>query len=467
MRRRQGFTITELLVSMALIIFIMMILTEAFSAGLETFRQLKAIGDMQERLRTATVVLRQDLQARHFGEGPGRLSDQKCNLAYTGEWQPPLTGYFRIRQQPPPAAENPGAVTSGINNSTHEGDEPTGSVAIPSVRATRHALQFTCFLQTQKVGREHFRSVTVPPGSGLENQGPVAYQSAGVMNTRWYEVCYFLRPLNDATGAALTTAGSPAIPRFALYRRERAISEDAGAQNINLGAVHEDISTTHVNRNAGATETVNRPSDVPDPRCRFMSEPTNGNTVQPAHAGIDSTAHPFPNWSLADVLPGQPARHQDDLLLTDVLSFDIKVLQQGWDPTTQTIKPNNGLFPIFVDLPPASIPYHLDASNNTMMRSANSVFSAANLSVFDTWCQSASRMFPPEARAANAHEGWPYFRDKARGVEGWWPELNGSAVPPQPYHLPLPIRIYALQITIRIWDAKTEQTRQVTIIQDM
>ena len=71
MRLRRAFTIIELMVSMALILFIMVILTEAFSAGMETFRQLKALGDMQERLRTATSILRRfelsDIQ-RYFPE---------------------------------------------------------------------------------------------------------------------------------------------------------------------------------------------------------------------------------------------------------------------------------------------------------------------------------------------------------------------------------------------------------------
>ena len=65
-RRRRGFTITELLVTMALIVFIMVILSEAFSAGVESFRNLKAIGDLQERLRAAAVPLRRDLAETHF-----------------------------------------------------------------------------------------------------------------------------------------------------------------------------------------------------------------------------------------------------------------------------------------------------------------------------------------------------------------------------------------------------------------
>ena len=63
---RRGFTLTELLVSMALIVFIMVILSEAFTAGVQAFRDLKAAGDMGERLRAASAALRRDLLDSHF-----------------------------------------------------------------------------------------------------------------------------------------------------------------------------------------------------------------------------------------------------------------------------------------------------------------------------------------------------------------------------------------------------------------
>jgi prepilin-type N-terminal cleavage/methylation domain-containing protein len=66
-RARRGFTITELLVAMALITLIMSILSQAFVEGLESFRQLKGIGDLNERLRTAAIRLRTDAAAGHFG----------------------------------------------------------------------------------------------------------------------------------------------------------------------------------------------------------------------------------------------------------------------------------------------------------------------------------------------------------------------------------------------------------------
>src|SRR5437762_2977091 len=91
-RTREGFTLVEMLVAVALTLFIMVLLSQAFAAGLEAFRHLKGIGDMEERLRTTSIILRQDLLSPHFE--PGRtLSDPQF-------WSvgPPQSGFFRIFQ---------------------------------------------------------------------------------------------------------------------------------------------------------------------------------------------------------------------------------------------------------------------------------------------------------------------------------------------------------------------------------
>jgi prepilin-type N-terminal cleavage/methylation domain-containing protein len=60
---RRGYTLIELLFAMAVIVLIMSIASQAFVAGLETFRQLKGIGDLNERLRGDALALRGDVEA--------------------------------------------------------------------------------------------------------------------------------------------------------------------------------------------------------------------------------------------------------------------------------------------------------------------------------------------------------------------------------------------------------------------
>src|SRR2546430_16733350 len=92
MRRRSGFTIVELMVAMALIMFIMAILSEAFVAGLKSFRDLKATADQAERLRAVSTILRHELGSDHF-DGRRRLSSPDF-------WSngPPKEGFFRVYQ---------------------------------------------------------------------------------------------------------------------------------------------------------------------------------------------------------------------------------------------------------------------------------------------------------------------------------------------------------------------------------
>ncbi len=60
--KQSGFTIVELLIAMALIVFIMTILDQAFSAGVRAFRELVAVGDMDEQLRGDAFALAEAIE---------------------------------------------------------------------------------------------------------------------------------------------------------------------------------------------------------------------------------------------------------------------------------------------------------------------------------------------------------------------------------------------------------------------
>ncbi len=131
---RRGFTIVELLVAAALSMFIMAILSTAFSKGIDTFRTVRAAGNMQEKLRMASVVIKRDLAAQHFDGGfhPGLsgafLTDQRLDQV---GWTPPSQGYFFIANPDP-----------GI----FEGIDEDG---IWSTRATSHQMGMTVKLSGQ------------------------------------------------------------------------------------------------------------------------------------------------------------------------------------------------------------------------------------------------------------------------------------------------------------------------------
>ena len=89
-RSRSGFTLIELMVAMALSLFLMTILAEAFAVSMDTFRGLRAIGDMQDTLRNATRQMREDLSLPHF-EGARKMSDNDFWM------EPRREGFFYLK----------------------------------------------------------------------------------------------------------------------------------------------------------------------------------------------------------------------------------------------------------------------------------------------------------------------------------------------------------------------------------
>jgi type II secretory pathway pseudopilin PulG len=425
MRRRQAFTLVELLVSMALIIFIMAILTEAFSAGLTTFRQLKAIGDMQERMRSVTIVLRNDLMADHFYDTSRtnatklsqidlRTLDSLGNPNSSGSTGPPTAGYFRIWQNWQGFhgfAADPRTWNSTLEANSQGETVGSGGGQLPSTRATDQWLAFTCKVPaynqdlTPRPEYIHFADLppaaTTPSATAMDTQGWPAYQKPGKLNSQWYEVAYFLSSTGQSAGST---------PLYALYRRERVIfpgdtPPPAGTFPAGTWTNYPNVSIAtnaqDVNNPGGATTSVT------DPRRRFGMDGSN--------AGLASATTFVP---LAGNFQG------DDLLLSDVISFDIKVMLQQDNGGKASLYQDA---PAFVDLPPVS----------ATKSSRNSAFAAAGNGavVFDTWSN------------YDIYSAW--------------------ATADQNTSLPLQVRILAIQVTLRVWDNRTQQARQTAIIQDL
>src|SRR5258708_7578564 len=248
-RRRQAFTLVELMVAMALIICIMAILSEAFVVGMKTFRDLKAVGDMDQNLRTITVKLRDDLSSDHF-EGRLRLSDPK--FWTQPPYQPPREGFFTIVQMTPPGA----TLTAPIPGPGYFDEGPDADV-IHSFVATDHRLHFT--VKRRGNQKDRFFSTSVPFNSPLLqfiNNDPTTVnpnfsntsfdqelsssdarlQQKGDGNhanyaSQWAEVGYFLVRTTDGTEGP----GPIGTPLFALYRCEFAITPDNSVINFAAG----------------------------------------------------------------------------------------------------------------------------------------------------------------------------------------------------------------------------------------
>jgi hypothetical protein len=352
--RRVGFTLVELMVAMALILFIMLILSEAFVKGLQSFHQLKGIGDMEEKLRAPASMLRRDLGADHF-EGRRRVSDPNYKIL-----GPPREGYFRIVQNSP---------------SIWEGKDTD---QVDSYRATTHSLWFTAKLRGNR--HDQFFKAWVPDPSLLGkttffNQAADArFQETGTPNYQspWAEIGYFL--VANGTYAGTNT------PLYTLYRSQFAVVPDSRDVNYKTRIPVGDPKL-FADMDAYPDKTNNwffyNPSDL-----------AAGNRI-------------YKNVGVTPVDRGTA------VMLSDVISFDIRVLK--FDPVYGSI----GLD--FVDL--------------------------------------GDREVMGDGKPAS----YPYAYDSAPS------EVIPLTQPPSP-----PVYcVSAIMITIRVWDLKTEQTRQITVIQDM
>lgn len=184
---RPGFTLVELLVSAAVCVIIMSVLTVCFQSGTDTIRQMRSQGDMVDQLRAAGEVMKRDFQADHFSPVESvanvrnrgtRLSDYLFDQGATSASV--RGGFFQITS---PASTSEGADDSGFF----------------SYRAANHAVWFTSVL----------------PG-GSEANLYNATVNGQVYTSQAAEVAYFL--------SAPVPANANGTPLYNLYRRQRLVA---------------------------------------------------------------------------------------------------------------------------------------------------------------------------------------------------------------------------------------------------
>jgi type II secretory pathway pseudopilin PulG len=394
MRRRPAFTLVELLVSMALIMFIMSILSSAFVAAAKTVRDLKASADLAERLRQASGILRRDLAADHF--------EAKKRMSRVDFWNdgPPKEGFFRLYQGSPPGTAN--YVREGIDPAELAIADPTRRL-LDSYRATDHALHFTVKLRGNASGDFFSAPAPIP----IVERDRRYMNNANLYTSQWAEVVYFLGPTGD------TARGTPL---FALYRRQFLPVDDvnvltAPVAGLNLAAVQALGMSAHVE---GRAVYFNTPGDLTMPNRRFAmaggSYPVQTDTFgKPTGAGV---------------------------LMTDVISMDVRLLLAGGTH-----------FESLYDIAGVGTNNPRVANGSRFVYPVrNAAFSTNGPLVFDTWSATAS------------------------GPDDYtmWNQAAASN------HIPIFTRtdntrigVQAVQIVLRVWDEKTEQTRQITIAQEL
>jgi prepilin-type N-terminal cleavage/methylation domain-containing protein len=429
-RRRAGFTLVEMMVATALVLVIMLIISQAFASAAKTFSTMRSAGYMQERLRSGTGILRKDLGSDHFGppfdsgRGGPNLSSQRLDQV---GWQPPRAGYFELVQ------------LQDLFTGTTSVREPTLAPGIDgegltSTRATRHSMRFTVRLPegpaTELFAARFSNYFTSDPrANAFINPQQILY-------TRWAEVVYFLSATTDPSGAGQPAAGGSGLPLWTLRRRIRLLPPE----NVDLGPM------TVAQANPILADCAKYPDDViqpylvptPDPAAvivRFPGPEALNNRETPR---ILSAVHPT----------------GDDLVITDVLSMEIKA---AWfnNPTFEAMRQGSS--------PPSSPMYQPGQLYPTMMAANGPLFVAGG-----NMDEPFADLRPAVLDGTNASR----FDTGTRTDLIDWDSPNQSdagfgflGTPGNP--IPTRINIRALQIKLRVWDSRAEQTRQSTMIVEM
>jgi len=437
MNRRRGFTLIEMLVATALTLFLMVILSEAFVTALDTFSGLKAIGDMEEGLRTASTLLRFELRQPHF-DGQRKLSD--VNIASA----PPQLGFFCIRQGLPYNVEgvdsqftpsnflpsfyaNGGA--GGSNHTLHfsirlNGAQPSSvfSTAVASTSASPSPLAPYLPGGAPNSG---YQSTSPQAFDALFQPAPPAGASFAVYNSQWAEVAYFLQfqgttadPHNP--GAA---TGPGVAPLYGLYRLQWLVP------TLNAAAAAA----------AGNNVTANTPSDLANqPTVSLLpagSPSPTSYSLTYTRGGFDN---PFNFGASPPFYSPSVTGGTSNLLLNNVVSFNVRIFQSFSGITSLNSTPLNAATPGLAVVTPVPVGYY------------DTVVPA----------QTTDALTTPDAGQFPR----PAFDTSGNMSVRLWDTSAGAFIS-VPVQNSFPVS--ALEISIRVWDQKTQQTRQITMLQDM
>jgi hypothetical protein len=158
---------------------------------------------------------------------------------------------------------------------------------------------------------------------------------------------------------------------------------------------------------------------------------------------------------------GQLYRESEDLVLTNVLAFDVKI----WDPTavtgaadTAAVRPGDPGFPLastalargaYVDLA------YAPGANPSVFAGYPHL---GDLAVYDTWSNHYEKDGIDQDGVRGADTGTDGFDNNNNGLVDEFDEWEA----PPPY--PAPCR--GIQVIIRVFEPDSRQIRQVTVVQD-
>ena len=455
---RKGFTLVELMVAFAIIILMLSIMSQAFVIATNTMQGLKELAEMQEKIRPVLSLLQRDLSAYHF-EGNKKLSDS--NFWDNG---PPKEGYFYLWQNTPYEPVT-GPEPAGNENAFN------GVSFRRSAAGANHMLSFTVKLPGSGPDDFFVANMSVPllgafPNVFFNNSAgtpptPSEMKDSNIkrfetsttsVHSRWAEVAYFLGPHNAGNFNPIpdgTTDGKSglALPLFNLYRQQRLLlPELAGTTlpSIPDNAVNRDVLSDfsyhpYEINNAGPILKFNTPADLTVPWKRMGNRQYN-NLGSPITAPLTPKFNEFTAVS---------NRYLTDIIATNVVSFDVRFLTDD----------RNDYEDLLTILSQPAYSTNLAVTNYATLTGLGTA------RCFDTW---------------TTDQGGPAFPAGNLPIYDYGTYVLGKWAPTPPYNNLNPTRIpvwntvsntglnvKAIQVSIRVWDQKSNSAKMFVVVQKL
>ena len=439
---RRGMTLTEMLVATAMTLVIMGVVVQLFGMVGKGVSSSRASLDMSMQLRAVAHTLRTDLN--------GIMSETVPPVKVDAD-----SGYLEI-------IEGSGSDTSrGFKQLTGDIDD---------------VLMFTAQTSGKPFVGKHGdtedangngkldRFPDVPINEDTNNNG---WLDTGLMQSSYAEVAWFCR---EATRQPLEDANPPST-LYNLYRRQLLVMDYVGAEpfhgensiNGSLPAAYEryDMSMRQIGTNGTNILLPNGLADLTKRENRFLHN---------FSGTVSATAFPYENvLANLDSAPLTANREGEDILLTNVLAFDVrvfdptaKVRQSTLGVTVVPFDPTKGVAVVPGDpgyatnLPELASGAYIDMGVlNGGTFNSMTARSQLQTATYDTWSDHYEFNGLDEDSEYGIDQKHNQLDDDSNGIVD---DSNERETLP-PYAVPL----RGLEVRIRIYDNSTRQVRQVTV----
>ena len=513
-RRRRGFTLVELLVAAALALVVMTVLSLAFQTGLQTLSQLKSVVGLAEQLRSAESVFRADLGAAHLEADDGRTvrlpqagGHSRGFFAFTqgGMAQTsggpvgygPFAEFLRANENGVQSFRTQSALQPAPQaGTTLTYPEPTATVGQLFGRAWMDTLHLT----VRQNGDRPQAVFTAPAGpllGKLRNLDPgfaalpVEVRSADPLGTqltsRWAEVTYFLMPAGPPGGTtpSVFTAdegGVTQLPLYTLYRRQRVLA-DRSVTSPTPSADPNFFSQPDAQAARGLAMAVVNPASPTGPWVVLGPEAVARNAANRLGGDNDKIAPGIPG----SVAPGGPlfadlqrrgypipAGSTDtgaDLLASNVLSMTVRPVYE-FDVSANVLSQLSTIQSSGVNIAPK--PKSLLAAGQLPSYVPLDWLELQNVRADMTYTTTNT---PARASLAGmpANPGFPRYFDTAGPSKVGVVFRNAATNAPlsvdwdqqDPNNFEVKATLKAIEVKLRVYDAKNKTSRQMTVLQDL